>query len=900
MCWQARRAGSAIGATKVLAANTPARAFPFIHSGEQVAGRGGQNGSTPTHADLRLGRYSGSTMGIEVRTRWLGAIVVAGLLMLAVGAPAEANAGKGSKQGRVELLRTSQQRLLDSGRLVERVRAGGRWKIRTHARIRGARKGAKSATIANRVEARFKGKRKLALRLNARGERRIRRCGNQRLIVQVRVVGGKPRRDRGTRLRDVQRLRTDSSRCDRGGKGGGGSGAGGGDSGGGVDTRNADRCDVLDPSVCLYPFPNDHFTVADSSSATGRRVHFDVRSMPANRAGVPIVPDDHNRADGFSPGNMLITKVPGLETPKAFENTGAVPIDDMARYRDPNQPIVVIDAATGERHPVWSELDANPADPADVTLIIRPQRNFEEGHHYLVGLRNLRDAKDRPIEAGRAFRLYRDRIKTSDPAIEARRPEMERTLDGLVAAGIKRSKLYLAWDFTVASAESLAEQRLLSIRDDAFAKLGDTDLADLVVQGSSPAFTVTNVENRRPAEDPRIARVVEGTVTAPCYLDTPGCAQGGQFRFAPGGYQPQAIPGNLDTFQFQCDIPRSALDGGANPARPSLYGHGLLGGLGEVGAGNVSQMANDHKMMFCATDWAGFSTKDAPTVALILQDLNNFPKLVDHTEQGFINFMMLGRAMIHPQGFAADPAFQDGSGASVIDTTRLFYDGNSQGGILGGPLVATSPDIDRGVLGVPGMNYSTLLRRSSDFEGYATGAIFGPDTPLGLYDSYPNELERPLVLSLIQMLWDRGENDGYAHHISADPYPNTPPSEVLLHEAFSDHQVANVTAETMARTIGARKVAGLDPGRFPGADPFFDIPTIDSFPYEGSAIVDWDSGSPNAPAQNTPPHEGEDPHGHPRSDPKAQQQKSDFLQVDGKVTNVCGAGACYANGYSGP
>ena len=48
-------------------------------------------------------------------------------------------------------------------------------------------------------------------------------------------------------------------------------------------------------------------------------------------------------------------------------------------------------------------------------------------------------------------------------------------------------------------------------------------------------------------------------------------------------------------------------------------------------------------------------------------------------------------------------------------TQRLFYDGNSQGGIIGGALIAVEPDLDRGVLGVPGMNYSTLLTRSTDF-----------------------------------------------------------------------------------------------------------------------------------------------------------------------------------------
>ena len=81
----------------------------------------------------------------------------------------------------------------------------------------------------------------------------------------------------------------------------------------------------------------------------------------------------------------------------------------------------------------------------------------------------------------------------------------------------------------------------------------------------------------------------------------------------------------------------------------------------------------------------------------------------------------------------------------MIDTSKLYYNGNSQGGILGGALTAVSPDFTRASLGVPAMGYSTLLTRSIDFDTYASI----------LYPAYPNELSRPLALSLIQMLWDR-------------------------------------------------------------------------------------------------------------------------------------------------
>ena len=75
------------------------------------------------------------------------------------------------------------------------------------------------------------------------------------------------------------------------------------------------------------------------------------------------------------------------------------------------------------------------------------------------------------------------------------------------------------------------------------------------------------------------------------------------------------------------------------------------------------------------------------------------------------------------------------------------------------------------------------------------------------------------------MLWDRGEANGYAQHMTTDPLPNTPPHKVLLHVAFGDHQVATLTAEVEARTIGAVTHAGpLDPGRDPDVDPLFGHP----------------------------------------------------------------------------
>src|ERR671915_1479576 len=109
----------------------------------------------------------------------------------------------------------------------------------------------------------------------------------------------------------------------------------------GIDLTNAGRCDFLDPAVCLFPWPNDYFTVADRETDTGRRLNLAVESMPHNSRGIPIDPAEYNRSDGFSPGQLIVTKVPGLDTPAAFERTGAVPITDLARGFDHRQPVLV-------------------------------------------------------------------------------------------------------------------------------------------------------------------------------------------------------------------------------------------------------------------------------------------------------------------------------------------------------------------------------------------------------------------------------------------------------------------------------------------------------------------------------------------------------------------------------
>ncbi|MFE0590754.1 hypothetical protein [Micromonospora echinospora] len=639
---------------------------------------------------------------------------------------------------------------------------------------------------------------------------------------------------------------------------------------------NRAACDPIDPTASLLPFPNDYFTVPDRTSPTGKRVRFAAAAMPANAQGTPIDATEWNRQDGFSPGSPILVRVPGLDV----GTTGIAPVTDIGRSLAPDAPIVLLNARTGARTPYWAELDAHAVGQPDrQLLIIRPAVALAEGTRYVVGLRGMRDDGGTLIPAPGAFTAY---VSGAGLGHRDRRvPQMKRILTDLSRAGINRHSLYLAWDFTVASRHGLTG-RMLAVRDGAFAALGRT----------APSFTVTQVTDYRPEQDPLIARQVIGTVGVPSYLTGDG-GPGSRLHYGPAGGAgtpptPNALPtpsGATVAADFVCNIPRSA--SAAQPAHLSLYGHGLLGRPTEINASNVRTMSHTYDFTFCATSWIGMAAADVPYVAGAFTDLSAFPAVADRLQQSFLNFLFLGRTMIHRNGFAAHPAFQDADARPLIDVAGgLHYDGNSQGGINGGALTAIAQDWTRSVLGVPAMNYSTLLQRSVDFAPFQ--AV--------LDGSYPDKADQQVILALLQMLWDRSEANGYAQHMTDRPLPGTPAHRVLMHVAFGDQQVSPAAAEVQARTVGARlHTPALADGWSPDVRPYWGITPIRRYPYAGSAMVVWNSGRAYAPPPTNlapaGPEYGDDSHEFPRAQAGAQRQKAVFL-LTGKVIDVCAQGPC--------
>lgn len=653
-----------------------------------------------------------------------------------------------------------------------------------------------------------------------------------------------------------------------------------------IPSAVASPCDPMDTTRCAFPFPNDYFSVPGASTPSTRRLALGANTLPANTVRKAVIPDRWNEADGFSIGAMLLLNDVNID----LTVTGATPITDLARSLDADAPVVLIDAATGERQLMWLERDQRGETVADQPIIGRVGRNLKEAHRYIVAMRNMKDGSGTVLNPGSGFAVYRDNTPTTILPVEARRAHMEEIFTTLTGYGIGRNELYLAWDFTTQSSDSTAG-RLLAMRDDAFD----------ILAAAAPSFTVDTVVEPVDAD---IFRQIDGTFQVPLYLNTGG-VPGSTLRVDSNG-----VPvnnGDFFTAQYRCIVPYAATTGGAAPAVParvSLYGHGLLGSHTEISAGNVGDFSSEHNIIQCATDWTGFAEDDGGfVIASVLGDFSKFPNFIDRQHQGILNALMLGRLLIHADGFASDAAFQVG-GESMIDSSGLFYDGNSQGGILGGVLAAFSQDATRFSLGVPGINYSTLLNRSVDFVAF--------DSLLA--GNYPASTDRNLLLSVAQILWDRTDPSGHINHVTSDPYANTPAKKLLYQVAFGDHQVAPVTVEVAARSNGASiHQPAISPTKVvPEVTPYYGIPAIAAYPFDGSAMVIWDSGNPAPPTGNVEPPQitpadpewadlgpcpqghSSDPHSCPRSNADARTQKSEFLKNTGMVVDVCGGAACLA------
>jgi hypothetical protein len=586
---------------------------------------------------------------------------------------------------------------------------------------------------------------------------------------------------------------------------------------------------VLVPEHCGFPFPNDLWR-----DSTGH-IEFGANTMPVPDLGKQLAPDYLSWRDGFSPGEMAMTFLPGATA------TGMPDENHLADSVLTTSPTILMEADTGVLVPHLAEIDMSTFHDDDRAIMIHPVVRLKYGTRYIAAVRNVVDATNVVIPPSAAFQALRDSHVTSMASLESRRAHFEDVFAKLTAAGIERSTLQIAWDYTTATQAGTTGD-LLSMRDDALATVGQT----------GPSFTIDQVETN---PNPYLVKRLHGTMTVPLYLNTATVDDGEHLVRDSSG---KPMKNGTGQFQFVILIPASATP--QTPAAILQNGHGLLGSLNEGTDSYFAQICAQYNYVGVAVDWVGMAHDDNQTmIDAVTQDVSIFHGAVDRQHQGFVNALLAMRMMIG--GMSSDPNLQI-NGQPIIDPTKRFYRGDSQGGIFGTTYMSITTDVERGMLGEPGMPYELLLDRSQDFSGFK----------LLIKGSYSNGLDQRLIQAFLQLEWDRTEPDGYADMLSQN-------HRVLIADGLGDHQVTPLGAHMIARTIGAqvlqpavREIYGLTDAQGP-------ITT-------GSGIVEYDFGLPPAPTTNNPATAGDDPHDLIRFLKPAMDQADEFFK-NGDIQPFC-------------
>ena len=595
------------------------------------------------------------------------------------------------------------------------------------------------------------------------------------------------------------------------------------------------------------PYPASIYERSDASSPTGVRVDVPIGALPASKlSGTAFDPTRLDQRTGWPAALSILWQVEGGVDP-----TTLVPATNIGASLDGTGSTAIIDMMTGERVAHFAEVDANvTSDLTNQAIYLRPAQRLVGGHRYAVGVRRAVTHPDgSPLQRTAGFQAVIDDVASGSDRLDAARPRLREAVAALDAAGVPDSDLVVAWDFTVEDdASAIADP--VAARDSALAAMGPL--------GASLTYTITDDEGTVMA-DPRIARRISIDFTTP---EVAGPGLEGYHRGSDG--LPMAS-GSEVAHAFLM-VPPCATAG--TPAGILMYGHGFFGDLNELKTSEyLRDLSADGCLVVAGTEWVGMSSSDLQSAFAALGDLSSSAGFGERVWQGMVNTIALEQLL---RGAFASTVLVDDTGASIVDPTRLYFLGISQGSILGATFVAYDPFITRGVLHVGGENWSVLFERSNEWE------VFGAP----LKSSYPT----PPDASLMQEILEIGMEQVDGATAGTMNIPGTPDKQILQQMSVGDAQVPNLAALFQARTLGMTLITPA------AAMPWgFEAAQGPSATQRGFVIVD-ESPTPLPPDSNVTFDFSNDAHENPRRRTAIQQMMRDFWST-GEIHNTC-SGAC--------
>ena len=609
------------------------------------------------------------------------------------------------------------------------------------------------------------------------------------------------------------------------------------------------QCNPLGGEGCLMPWPSATYEIADSSTVTGMRLNMPIEAMPKNGDGVSIDPALFGHWDGFSAVAPMLAMFPN-----GVDATNLPPWKDPAQSLAPNSPIVVVDMTTGQRVLFFAEVDQNITDVTKQALIIRPLERLQGGHRIAVGIRNtVLDPNGAPLQPSPAFKAIRDGGSYDHPRFADLKKRYPDIFAALATAGVDKSELVLAWDYTVASDEFLTSD-LTTMKAAAVPAMGQN--------GANLTFTAT--------VQPPVAGIYKsylGTFKAPNFLTDGEMDDSVIMR----GADHLPMMSGLRDANFAAIIPQCVTTQPL-PRPVIIFGHGLFGSAQQYLADSFTQsIAEDNCMIILAGDFIGLTSRQLALAPLAVNDLNRGTQITEKLGQSVIDFMALETIAHGPM--ASSPEFSV-NGQSVIDTSKIYYVGGSLGGIMGNVIMAYDANLTRGVLAVPGGNWSLLFERSNAWyllKGAAMGSYTDPET----YE---------LLLNFLGMGFEPYDPITTAAHVLHDNLPGVPAKTILMWYSIGDCLVSNIATEMTARTMGIdllSPAAKMPYGMAPTPAPLMSgINVFNAHP------------TPLPPDTNVPPSQDNGTHSGINKKPAALRFVHDFLfqtstDPDGVIVPEC-------------
>ena len=433
--------------------------------------------------------------------------------------------------------------------------------------------------------------------------------------------------------------------------------------------RPADRsCAAAAVQSCALPYPSNEFTIADRSTATGRRVVMPTDLIPQGvirQLGPGARPTDaFADADGFA-----------ALSPVIFELDRSVVADWVPD--DGGDIVSIVDVSTGRPVDVRVEVPAEAArhGARDTLVVAWPVTRFEPGHTYVA-------------------RLGRGLVGTTG-GTPARAPGLDGASPYLTDLHAQVERLGLGPWSEVVSATSF------TIRSEANAS---AELDAMTAVARSVDHPMRNVAIQAPWLISDASAVVTGEVRISDFRDEHGVAR------AANGATDRWIP-------FQLVLPEHPA-GGADGAPVVIYGHGLVAAKETMTFVASTNAAKGLATIGIDVPNHGGRQYGGPDQGYLLE-LNTpgrFGRLASMPLQGIVDHVSLLMAVQDHLGelrIDLPPAF-DGTPrtAPKLDTTRVLYEGTSMGSVLGAAFTAMAPELDGAFLQVGGTGIADIIFHS--------------------------------------------------------------------------------------------------------------------------------------------------------------------------------------------